>query len=84
MITDSDLLNRNIAVYKKQLLGQLALSYESNVNVMISQAKNVLVYDRVDDFAAIASKIHAIDSFSLKEVAKQILDFDKMSFLTYC
>ena len=84
MITDSDLLDRNIAVYKKQLLGQLALSYESNVNIMISQAKNVLVYDRVDDFAAIAQKIQAIDSFSLKEVAKQILDFDKMSFLTYC
>ena len=82
-VCNSSLLDNKIDVYKKQILGQLALSYDNNLNVMISQAKSVLVYDKVESFDDVVKKIERIDSTTLKDVANQVLDFDKMSFLKY-
>jgi len=83
LVCESDLLKKNLSIYKQQVLGQLALSYESNVGLMVSQAKSVLIYDKVDNFREITKKITNIDSQTLQEVANDILDFDKMSFLVY-
>jgi predicted Zn-dependent peptidase len=83
LVCESNLLSKNLAIYKQQVLGQLALSYESNVGLMVSQAKSVLIYDKVDDFKEISRKITSIDSQTLQAVANDVLDFDKMSFLVY-
>jgi len=82
-ICNSSSLDNKIDIYKKQILGQLALSYDNNLNVMISQAKSVLVYDVVESFDDVVKKIERIDATTLKDVANQILDFDNMSFLKY-
>lgn len=69
--------------FKNQMLGQLAMSYDNNQNIMLSQAKGLMVFDKVDSFSVLASKINAISEKQVLDVANDVLCFDKMSFLKY-
>ncbi len=68
---------------KQQMIGQLAISYESNENKMLSIGKSLLVYDRVDSLPEIYEKIEAITATELMDIANEVLDKDKLSLLTY-
>src|SRR5208283_5370978 len=68
---------------KQQIIGQLAISYDSNENQMLSIGKSLLVYDRVDTLEEIYEKIEAITSTELMDIANEVLDRDRLSLLTY-
>ncbi|HLN53805.1 MAG TPA: pitrilysin family protein [Lentimicrobium sp.] len=68
---------------KQQFAGQLAISFESNLNDALSMAKSVLVYNTVDIPEVLISKILAITSEQLMEVANEILNTESMSSLIY-
>lgn len=68
---------------KNQLAGQLALSIESKTNLMISNAKSLLYFERIDTYDQIVEKIHNITNDQIIEVANYILDFDNISILKY-
>jgi predicted Zn-dependent peptidase len=68
---------------KRQLFGQIAISSENNANVMLSIGKSFLLFDKVDSLEKIKEKIEAITVEDIQEVAKEILDMDKMSMLVY-
>lgn len=68
---------------KQQFIGQIAISFESNLNDTLSMAKSVLVYDTVDTHEVLISKINAITAAQLLDVAKEVLDREKMSMLVY-
>jgi predicted Zn-dependent peptidase len=68
---------------KQQFIGQIAISFESNLNDTLSMAKSVLVYDTVDTHEVLISKINSITSAQLLEVATDVLDPKKMSMLVY-
>ena len=68
---------------KQQLIGQLAISYESNENQMLSMGKSFLVYDRVDTLEEIYTQIEAITSAELITIANEVLDKRRLSILTY-
>jgi len=68
---------------KMQFIGQIAISFESNLNDTLSMAKSVLVYDTVDTHEVLISKINSITSAQLLEVATDVLDQKKMSMLVY-
>jgi len=68
---------------KQQIIGQLAISYESFENQMLSIGKSYLVYDRVDTLDEIFTKIDSVTSFDLMEIANDVLDKQKMSSLIY-
>lgn len=68
---------------KKQLVGQIAISYESNENQMLSIGKSYLAYDHVDTIEEIYSKIEAITAMELTDIANEILNIDRFSILTY-
>ncbi|MBW6491520.1 MAG: insulinase family protein [Lentimicrobium sp.] len=68
---------------KQQFIGQIAISFESNLNDTLSMAKSVLVYDTVDTHEVLISKINAITASQLLDVAIDVLDPDKMSMLVY-
>jgi len=82
-IKNSSLLTDKLSAFKDQLLGQLAMSYDNNQNIMLSQAKSVLVFGRVDSFSELSSKIISISEDQMLDVANDILCFEKMSFLKY-
>ncbi len=68
---------------KQQLKGQAAIFFDSNINIMLSLGKNVLLHDKTDTLNDICKKIDRITSSSLIETANEIFDPDKLSMLVY-
>jgi predicted Zn-dependent peptidase len=68
---------------KLQLTGQLAISFESYENQMLSAGKSYLVYDKVDTLDEIFAKIESITANDLLDIANEILNREKLSFLIY-
>ncbi|MBP1669639.1 MAG: peptidase [Bacteroidetes bacterium] len=68
---------------KKQLLGQIAISSENNENLMLSMAKSMLVFNKVDSLEEIGRKIEAITADEIRNVANEIFEEAKLSYLIY-
>lgn len=68
---------------KQQLTGQVAISFESNVNEMLSMGKSMVHFDDVDTMEDINRKIDAVTPEDLLEVANEVLHPDAMSMLVY-
>ena len=68
---------------KQQILGQLAISYESNENQVLSIGKSFLVYDKVDSLEEIFTKINSVTSSELMDIANDVLHKDQISTLIY-
>ena len=68
---------------KKQLLGQLAIGAENKESLMLSMAKSMLVYNKVEGLDEISQKIEDITAFHLQEVANEILDPGELSKLVF-
>ena len=68
---------------KQQYIGQLALSFESNLNDALSMAKSVLVYNTVDTHEMLISKINTINATQIHDVAQEILRPESMGMLVY-
>jgi predicted Zn-dependent peptidase len=68
---------------KQQLTGQLAISFESYENQMLSAGKSLLVYNKVDSLEDLFAKIEAISASELRDIANEILDRNKISTLIY-
>ncbi len=68
---------------KQQIIGQLAISFESNENQMLSIGKSYLIYDKVDTLAEINTRIESISAMNLADVANDVLNNDMLSLLIY-
>jgi len=68
---------------KQQFTGQIAISFESNLNDALSMAKSVLVYDTVDTHEVLIAKINAITPEMIMDVASAIFNSNAMSRLVY-
>lgn len=70
-------------IFKKQYTGQVALSYESNLNEMLSIGKSYIVYNRVDTINDICNKVENLTSSELLEIANEVFDANQLSILNY-
>ena len=61
----------------------MAIGQESEMNLMIAIGKSMLLYNKVDTFETVKSKIEAITSDELLIVANEIFNLDKLSSLIY-
>ena len=68
---------------KKQLTGHIAISSEINENLMFSMGKSMLIFNRVDTLRIITEKIESMTADLLMEVANEVFDPEKMSYLIY-
>ncbi len=68
---------------KQQVLGHIAISSESNEQYMLSMGKSLMIFDKVESLEEIAAKIDAITSRQLFDVANEVLDAGKLSYLLY-
>jgi predicted Zn-dependent peptidase len=68
---------------KQQITGQLAISYESYENQMLSIGKSYLVYDKVDTLEEIFNKIETITATELMDIANEVLNKNTLSYLFY-
>lgn len=68
---------------KEQLMGQLAMSEESNLNFMLMMGKSILDLGRIDSLSAIFNDIKHITAEQLRDIAHEMFDESQMSLLTY-
>lgn len=68
---------------KQQLQGQVAISFESNLNEMLSIGKSLLLYDRIDSIIEINEKIQRVTASELLETANEVFAPNMLSMLMY-
>lgn len=78
---DKPLTKRQLASAKEQMKGQLAMAEENNLGLMLSMGRSVLDIGRVPSLEEIYNHIDEISSFTLRDVAQDIFDDRKMSYL---
>ena len=78
---EKPLTKRQLASAKEQMKGQLAMAEENNLSLMLSMGRSVLDIGRVPSLEEIYYQIDEITSFKLRDVAQEIFDDDKMSYL---
>lgn len=68
---------------QQQIIGQVAISSDSNENQMLYIGKSFMVYDKVDTLAEICEQVHAITAQQLLETANEIFDRNRLSLYIY-
>jgi predicted Zn-dependent peptidase len=68
---------------KEQLIGQLAMSEESNLSYMLMMAKSLLDIERVESLDEIFRDIRAVKASDVQQVAHEMLDEAQFSSLTF-
>jgi predicted Zn-dependent peptidase len=68
---------------KRQVLGHIAISSENNENHMLSMGKSLLLFNQIESLESIGRKVDAITSQQLMDIANDVLDDRKFSYLIY-
>jgi len=68
---------------KNKFIGQIALGEENRIGLIISMAKSLIDYNRIDDLETVFDKIRAISTADMENIANEILDESKLSSLTF-
>lgn len=82
-LVDHPLGEKQLKKAKRQLIGQLAISQENDTHLMLSMGKSLLFYNKVNTFEEVEEKIDSITSQELVEVANDMFNEDKLSYLIY-
>jgi len=68
---------------KLQYIGQMAMAEENHMSLMLMLGKSLLLHDRIETFDEVVTKIRNISIRDMQEVAQQVFDKSKLSFLYY-
>lgn len=82
-LMEKSLTPRTLSLAKKQLIGQIALAREQRSSLMIAMAKSLLFFDEVESFDEIQEKISDITSTEIRDLALNVFDNTKLSYLAY-
>lgn len=82
-LRESKLGSLQLSQSKKQYRGQIAIAFDSNVNVMLSGGRSCMHDHQLLGVEDIYSKIEKITASKLLEVANEIFDPSQVSSLTY-
>ncbi len=83
IIREQGLSEKELQQAKEQLKGHLALSLDSNLELMFSLAKSVLIHGKVDSVSEIYRQIDAISEEEVSEVAKTHFDPKQLGELIF-
>jgi len=68
---------------KQKFIGQIALGEENHMGLIISMAKSLVDYNKVDTLEEIYAKINAVKSSQLFEITNEIFDPAKLTTLIF-
>jgi len=80
-LMDKPMLRSELTSLKEQIKGQMALSEENNLNVMMMMGRSLLDYNRVPSLTEVFKKIDAVTSKQIQQVAQQVFQPEKISTL---
>jgi predicted Zn-dependent peptidase len=79
---DKRLTARQLNAAKEQLKGQLAMAEENNLNLMMMMGRTTLDLGRIPSLDEIFEKIDGSDSALIRDMAQDMFDEMKLSYLT--
>ena len=82
-LRETPLSERTLKAYKKQLLGQLAISSDNGEAQCLSMGKSLLAWGRIDSNADMRGRIEAVTAEDLQKMAGRIFDPTRLSRLIY-
>ena len=82
-LVDSPLSPRTLAAAKRQLTGQIALSYDNPESVAIGMGKRMLHYNRTLSLQTLTDRINAITPEQVLEAARQVFNPERLTILHY-
>ena len=82
-ISDKKLTERDIEQAKEQLKGHIALSLDSNMELMFSLAKSIMMHGSVDSIHDIYRQLDAITMDELENIAKNRFSHANLGELIY-
>jgi predicted Zn-dependent peptidase len=68
---------------KQQIMGQLAMSEESNLSLMLMLGKSMLDLGKIDSLNTIFEEIEALSAPQLMDIANEMFAEDRLSKLVY-
>lgn len=68
---------------KQKFIGQIALGEENRISLIISMAKSLLDYGRVDSLEEVFAKINAVTASQALEIANQMFDEKQLTTLLF-
>ncbi|WP_285059841.1 M16 family metallopeptidase [Pedobacter ginsengisoli] len=82
-IKDKPFTEAQLQKAKNKFIGQIALGEENRIGLIISMAKSLIDYDKIDDLQTVFSKIQAVNAGDLVNIANEILDPGNLTALTF-
>lgn len=83
LLRDTKLGPLQLKKAKQQIIGQIAISEESNANKMINNGRSLLSFNKISNLHSVNKKIQSVTAEQLQEVANEIFDPKKLSMLIY-
>ena len=83
LLRENQLTIKQMHDLKQQLMGQLAMSEESNMSFMLMMAKSLLDTGRVDSLKEIFDEIETVSAPQLQTIANEMFDEKQWSTLTF-
>ena len=68
---------------KQQLIGQVALSYESGMNELLSATRSLIMGEPIEYMDDIIQKVEAVTSSDILEVANRVFDKKQLSQIVF-
>jgi predicted Zn-dependent peptidase len=68
---------------KNKFIGQIALSEENRIGVIIAMAKSLIDHNKIDSLQEVFDKINAVNTKEIAQIVDEVLDKDKLSILTF-
>lgn len=72
-----------LAQAKQRFIGQIALGEENRMGLIISMAKSLLDYNRVDTLGEVFEKVNAVTAPQLLEIANEVFEPSNISMLVF-
>ncbi|TKC04898.1 M16 family metallopeptidase [Pedobacter frigoris] len=82
-IKDHPLTEVQLQKAKNKFIGQIALGEENRIGLIISMAKSLIDYDRIDDLQTVFNKIQQVSTTDIANIANEMLDESNLSALTF-
>ena len=81
-VCEKPLSARKLKSVKEQIKGQLAMSEENNLSLMLMMGRSVLDFNRVPSLDEVFEQIDDAGATKLQDIAQDIFDEKKLSYLT--
>lgn len=81
-LTDKPLSVRKLRSVKEQIKGQLAMSEENNLSLMLMMGRSILDFGRIPTLEEIFEQIDEVTAVKMQDIAQDIFNEKKLSYLT--